>query len=223
MSCKPASVWPGSGWSRGKKGNFACPDAGRAGSLLAMVMAATLEASEALGSPIAWTLVAAALVFGGIFFIVAIVKAFTRQTTGWILAAVVSGVVALIGLFGAISMSAKAATRLVQAKKEQDARKKRSAPVSRKLNPAPEQAAGDVQGRIRSIVVEQLGLKPEQVTREARFIEDLGADSLDLVELVMATEEEFEISIPDEEAERIRTIGELLRYVEEQAAAARGE
>lgn len=177
-------------------------------------MVAALEAGQALGSPIAWGFVAAALVFGGIFFIVAIVKAFTRQTTGWIAAAVVSGTLALIGLFGAISMSAKAAARLVQAKKEQDSRKRRPAPESRKKIPAPKVEAADVQNRILRIVTGQLGLKPDKITSEARFIEDLGADSLDLVELVMATEEEFEISIPDEDAEKIHTVGELTRYVE---------
>ena len=332
------------------------------GSLPAMVAAAALETSQALGSPIAWGFVAAALIFGGIFFMVAIVKAFTRQTTGWIVAAVVSGIIALIGLFGAISLSAKAATKLVKAKREEGLRKKRMAsadgkvrlevpgtwkempelnedasiragdeirnqyvivirnpkmdfdatlsefedsasgimmanlqkvetaepeeihigelpairrrftavtrnvrlvyystavetskafyqvliwtlpsreteakevfdgiinsftsdegpPVPGNMGREPKMEAGDIHGRIRRIVVEQLGLKPDLVTPEARLVEDLGADSLDFVELVMATEEEFGISIPDEEAEKIRTIGELLRYIEAQTAA----
>jgi acyl carrier protein len=62
-----------------------------------------------------------------------------------------------------------------------------------------------VDQKVRDIVVEQLGVKPEQVTPEAKFIEDLGADSLDVVELVMALEEEFGNEIPDEEAEKLTT------------------
>ena len=69
--------------------------------------------------------------------------------------------------------------------------------------------------RIKDIVVEQLGVKPEQVTPEAKFIEDLGADSLDTVELVMAFEEEFGSEIPDEEAEKLQTVGDVIKYVED--------
>ena len=69
--------------------------------------------------------------------------------------------------------------------------------------------------RIKDIVVEQLGVKPEQVTPEAKFIEDLGADSLDTVELVMAFEEEFGCEIPDEEAEKLQTVGDVIKYVED--------
>ena len=68
---------------------------------------------------------------------------------------------------------------------------------------------------MREIVVEQLGVKPEQVTSEAKFIEDLGADSLDVVELVMALEEEFGHEIPDEEAEKLTTVGDVIKYIEE--------
>ena len=68
--------------------------------------------------------------------------------------------------------------------------------------------------RIREIVVEQLGVNPEQVTPEARFIEDLGADSLDTVELVMAFEEEFEAEIPDEDAEKILSVGDAIEYLQ---------
>ncbi len=64
----------------------------------------------------------------------------------------------------------------------------------------------DVVERVRKIVVEQLGVKEEEVTLEASFVDDLGADSLDTVELVMALEEEFETEIPDEEAEKITTV-----------------
>jgi|TARA_R110001592_G_scaffold213825_1_gene466663 acyl carrier protein len=68
--------------------------------------------------------------------------------------------------------------------------------------------------RVRKLVCEQLGVKEEEVTIEASFVEDLGADSLDTVELVMALEEEFETEIPDEEAEKITTVKEALKYIE---------
>ena len=69
--------------------------------------------------------------------------------------------------------------------------------------------------RVKDIVVEQLGVKPEQVTPQAKFIEDLGADSLDTVELVMALEEEFGIEVPDEQAEKLQSVGDVIKYVEE--------
>ena len=68
--------------------------------------------------------------------------------------------------------------------------------------------------RVRKLVCEQLGVKEEEVTSEASFVEDLGADSLDTVELVMALEEEFETEIPDEEAEKITTVKEAIDYIE---------
>ncbi|MCY4532404.1 MAG: acyl carrier protein [Gammaproteobacteria bacterium] len=68
--------------------------------------------------------------------------------------------------------------------------------------------------RIIKLVCEQLGVKEEEITAEASFVEDLGADSLDTVELVMALEEEFETEIPDEEAEKITTVKEAMDYVE---------
>jgi acyl carrier protein len=71
--------------------------------------------------------------------------------------------------------------------------------------------------KVKSIISEQLGVKPEEVTPEAKFIDDLGADSLDTVELVMALEEEFGIEIPDEEAEKLITVGDALRYIETKA------
>lgn len=67
--------------------------------------------------------------------------------------------------------------------------------------------------RVRKIVIEQLGVTEEQATNEASFVDDLGADSLDTVELVMALEEEFECEIPDEEAEKITTIQQAIDYV----------
>jgi acyl carrier protein len=71
----------------------------------------------------------------------------------------------------------------------------------------------DVSDKVKEIIVEQLGVTPEQVTPEASFIEDLGADSLDTVELVMALEEEFDIQIPDEEAEKITTVQQAVDYI----------
>jgi len=68
--------------------------------------------------------------------------------------------------------------------------------------------------RVVKLVCEQLGVKEEEVTAEASFVEDLGADSLDTVELVMALEEEFETEIPDEEAEKITTVKEAIDYIE---------
>ncbi len=72
-----------------------------------------------------------------------------------------------------------------------------------------------VQDRVKEIIVEQLGVNPDQVTPEAKFIEDLGADSLDTVELVMAFEEEFGAEIPDEDAEKLQTVGDVVKYIEE--------
>jgi acyl carrier protein len=74
-----------------------------------------------------------------------------------------------------------------------------------------------VQDKVKSIIAEQLGVKSEEVTPEAKFVEDLGADSLDTVELVMALEEEFGIEIPDEDAEKITTVGDAVKYIEEKA------
>jgi acyl carrier protein len=68
--------------------------------------------------------------------------------------------------------------------------------------------------KIKEIVVEQLGVSAEEVTLEASIIDDLGADSLDIVELVMAFEEEFGVEIPDEAAEKIATIGDIVNYLE---------
>ena len=70
-----------------------------------------------------------------------------------------------------------------------------------------------IEERVKKIVAEQLGVKLEDVTNEASFVDDLGADSLDTVELVMALEEEFELEIPDEEAEKISTVQTAIDYV----------
>ena len=69
--------------------------------------------------------------------------------------------------------------------------------------------------KVTEIIVEQLGVKPEEVTPEASFVDDLGADSLDTVELVMAFEEEFGCEIPDEDAEKIQTVGDAVKYIDE--------
>ena len=74
-----------------------------------------------------------------------------------------------------------------------------------------------IEQRVKDIIVEQLGVNADQVVPEAKFIEDLGADSLDTVELVMALEEEFEIEIPDEDAEKILTVGKALDYIKEKS------
>jgi len=74
-----------------------------------------------------------------------------------------------------------------------------------------------VQEKVREIIAEQLGVKKDEVTEDAKFIDDLGADSLDTVELVMALEEEFGIEIPDEEAEKMVTVGEAIKYIEQKA------
>jgi acyl carrier protein len=99
--------------------------------------------------------------------------------------------------------------------------------------PAPAMAAGErisaiqflkhkdhplmstVEQQVKAIVAEQLGVKQEQVTNDASFVDDLGADSLDTVELVMALEEEFEIEIPDEDAEKITTVHQAIEYINE--------
>ena len=72
-----------------------------------------------------------------------------------------------------------------------------------------------VEERIKNIITEQLGVKLEEVTPEALFVDDMGADSLDSVELVMAMEEEFSIQIPDEDAEKLDTVGKLIQYIQE--------
>jgi len=76
----------------------------------------------------------------------------------------------------------------------------------------------DVREKVKQVIVEQLSVNPDEVTDDASFIEDLGADSLDIVELVMELEEQFGVDIPDEEAEKILTVGEAIKYIEERAA-----
>ena len=76
-------------------------------------------------------------------------------------------------------------------------------------------AEESIEIRVKKIIVEQLGVNADQVTPEAKFIEDLGADSLDTEELVMALEEEFGTEIPDEQAEKLQSVGDVIKYVEE--------
>ncbi len=73
--------------------------------------------------------------------------------------------------------------------------------------------------RVQGVVAEQLGVEPEKVTTDAEFVQDLNADSLDLVELIMQLEEEFGVEISDEEAENIKTVGDALEYIQEHSAA----
>ncbi len=75
----------------------------------------------------------------------------------------------------------------------------------------------EIGSRVREIIAQELGVEHEKVTDEAAFVEDLGADSLDTVELVMAFEEEFGIEIPDEDAEQMQTVGQAIKYLEEKA------
>jgi acyl carrier protein len=74
-------------------------------------------------------------------------------------------------------------------------------------------AMADIEQKVKDIIINELGVEPEKVTPEASFVEDLGADSLDTVELVMAFEEEFGMEIPDEEAEKLQTVGNAIEYI----------
>jgi acyl carrier protein len=78
-------------------------------------------------------------------------------------------------------------------------------------------AEKSIEEKVKDIIVEQLGVNPEQVTPQASFIEDLGADSLDIVELVMAFEEEFGVEVPDEDAEKLQTVGDVIKYIEDKS------
>jgi len=73
-----------------------------------------------------------------------------------------------------------------------------------------------IEDKVRDIIVDQLGVNADQVTPEAKFVEDLGADSLDTVELVMAFEEEFDIEVPDEEAEKLQAVADVISYINSQ-------
>ncbi len=90
--------------------------------------------------------------------------------------------------------------------------------MSRDLKEATVRVAQDVFEKVKKIIVEQLSAEDADVTPEASFIEDLGADSLDIVELIMALEEEFGVEIPDEDAEKIATVNDAVKYIQEHAA-----
>ncbi len=80
--------------------------------------------------------------------------------------------------------------------------------------------SAEFEERVKEIIVEQLGVEASQVTEKAKFVDDLGADSLDTIELVMALEEEFNIEIPDEDAEKIVSVGDAINYISEHSAKA---
>jgi acyl carrier protein len=94
----------------------------------------------------------------------------------------------------------------------------RAAGKSRRQPLSEDSNVASVEERVIEIVCENLGVNKEQVTRSTSFIEDVGADSLDIVELVMELEEEFEITIPDDQAEKIKTVGEAIDYIERELA-----
>ncbi|MEZ6230870.1 MAG: acyl carrier protein [Candidatus Brocadiaceae bacterium] len=73
----------------------------------------------------------------------------------------------------------------------------------------------EVEEKVKEIITKQMGIKPEQISSETSFINDMGADSLDTVELIMEFEDAFDMNIPDEEAEKIRTVGDAIKYIEE--------
>jgi acyl carrier protein len=77
----------------------------------------------------------------------------------------------------------------------------------------------DIEQKVKDIIINELGVEAEKVTPEASFVEDLGADSLDTVELVMAFEEEFGMEIPDEDAEKLQTVGDAIKYISEHQGA----
>jgi acyl carrier protein len=84
--------------------------------------------------------------------------------------------------------------------------------------PKEKRAMADIDARVKDIIINELGVEAEKVTPDASFVEDLGADSLDTVELVMAFEEEFGIEIPDEDAEKMQTVGDAIEYIKGQQA-----
>ena len=79
----------------------------------------------------------------------------------------------------------------------------------------------NIEQRVKKIIAEQLGVNETEIKKESSFVDDLGADSLDTVELVMALEEEFGIEIPDEDAEKMSSVGEAIKYIESKTASAK--
>src|ERR687894_744458 len=86
---------------------------------------------------------------------------------------------------------------------------------ARSLKPTGAREMADIEAKVKEIIINELGVDAEKVTAEASFVEDLGADSLDTVELVMAFEEEFGIEIPDEDAEQLQTVGDAVKYLKD--------
>src|SRR5439155_26997612 len=91
------------------------------------------------------------------------------------------------------------------------------AALSRAYESTEFMADKSIEEKVKDIIVEQLGVNTEQVTPQASFIEDLGADSLDIMELVMAFEEEFSVEVPDDDAEKLQTVGDVIKYIQERA------
>src|SRR6266576_3353508 len=87
------------------------------------------------------------------------------------------------------------------------------------LTPSKDRRMADLSEKVKDIIEKELGVEREKLTNEASFIEDLGADSLDIVELVMEFEKEFNIDIPDEDAEKLRTVGDALGYLNQKVGA----
>lgn len=79
--------------------------------------------------------------------------------------------------------------------------------------------SASVEERVRNIICDQLAVEPEKVAQTASFIDDLGADSLDIVELVMTMEEEFDLDIPDDDAEKMKTVGDVVKYIASKSAS----
>src|SRR5438876_5859538 len=94
----------------------------------------------------------------------------------------------------------------------------RAFPCATNTNRTNFMAEKSIEEKVKDIIVEQLGVNPEQVTPQASFIEDLGADSLDIVELVMAFEEEFGVEVPDEDAEKLQRVGDVIKYIEDKSS-----
>jgi acyl carrier protein len=105
-------------------------------------------------------------------------------------------------------------TKMSKAQKEEIKRKR----TQEKFKKGGGEKMAAVDEKVKEIIVEQLGVDPAQVTPEASFVNDLGADSLDTVELVMALEEEFNLEIPDEEAEKITTVGQAIEYIKQNSS-----
>src|SRR5581483_5406522 len=124
----------------------------------------------------------------------------------------------LLGLRGEKGTLARRAGTVVHNLKQRQGLREPGLRTGRREPLSEDSIVPSVEERVIEIVCENLGVNKEQVTRSTSFIEDVGADSLDIVELVMELEEEFEITIPDEKAEKIKTVGEAIDYIERELA-----